>query len=154
MKGDEAGSRRFFRGSHRPIRFAPADRECFFEPACDCHLFLPGIGIGACRTAIARFMEQSRRWRRSLAGAASSFLEWSDGDRDYGDNQRADGVFDEREFRWRESNAGDRPRDTLPTALNRNARCRDKAEGLSYVLSLEGRRNKWKRCGIPGNTQV
>ena len=55
---------------------------------------------------------------------------------DYGDNQRADVIFDNREFRWRESKAGDRPGNTLPTALNRGALCDDKAKRLSYVLKF------------------
>lgn len=66
----------------------------------------------------------------------------------------ADVVFDDREFRRRQSNAGDRPGNNLPTELNRRARCDDKAEGLSYALNLEGRRNRSKRCGIPDNMQV
>ena len=66
----------------------------------------------------------------------------------------ADVVFDDREFHRRQSNAGDRPGNYLPTALNRRAHCDDKAEGLSYALNLEGRRNRSKRCGIPDNMQV
>jgi AraC-like DNA-binding protein len=74
---------------------------------------------------------------------------------------RADVVFDDREFRRRKSKAGDRPGNNLPTALNRSARCDDKAEGLSYGLKsgrpteqIEAMRDSRQHAGLTSDLRL